>query len=173
MTKNVKRLRGALLKAQFSEALKCCNRIDWSRVYRRVKKSSAAEALAAISMSSEILDYFGKFKDAERRLKPIVAEAEKRLRSLIEHEFEKPKTALECREWKAWVWVLIQQAMVHYRKIEFDRALQLLTLCEEALLHSIRSHPKHPCDGSLARIYYVVGLVFRERFDFTSAKTNF
>lgn len=166
-------LRSELLDTHFERAQEQNNHIDWQEVIRIAKEQSVPEALAAISMSADLLDYFGQFAAAKGRLNPVAAEAERRLRSLVEQRKGRPRSNDDRKVLKCWVWILIQQAMVSYREIQFDRALRLLRICEDAILGAIRAIPGYPCSGTLARINYSIGLVYRERFDFASAKKEF
>jgi tetratricopeptide (TPR) repeat protein len=173
MATDLQELHSAILGAQFDLARECCDRIDWPDVYQTAKEQGLPDSLAAISMSAELLDYVGDFPRAKERLSAVEEEAEQRLRLLVNEGRGRPKSIEDRRVLKHWVWIVIQLAMVSYREIQFDRTLRLITICEDAILGSIRAVPAYPCSGTLARIYYVIGLVYRERFNFALAKQNF
>lgn len=173
MFAGVKELKKALLDVKFEKAMAHIKEIDWPAVTEAAMHEGAVDAITAVSMSCELLDYLGEFEECRDRLEPLALEAEQRIRGLIRGNTPSPKSLEERKIWKAWIWVLLQQGMMSYRELQFDRAWRLFLLCEEAILGFIRSVPDYPCVGTLGRIHYCKGLVSREQFDFESAKKDF
>ncbi|MGD0570907.1 MAG: hypothetical protein ABSA78_21110 [Candidatus Sulfotelmatobacter sp.] len=168
----LEKLIDAVQQGRIKDALLLAEDVDWLSVNQSAKDGEL-RALTAISMSSELLDYVGKLSEARLRLQGIEKIAEEHIRNLVENKIGLPPSMSSRRHLKRWVWVLMQAAIAHYRAMTLDRARMLLDLCEKAVLDFVRTLPDYPCYGTLSRLNYSIGLVYREGFDYQNAKERF
>jgi CRISPR/Cas system-associated endoribonuclease Cas2 len=159
-------------RGQIEEALKQVECIDWAYV-GSLAENGDLQAVTALSMSAELLDYVGKLSEAKLRLHAVEKIAEKLLRSIVEERVPVNTGHLSRQHLKRWVWVLMQAANSHYRTMKLDRASILLDLCEKTISSVVQTIPEYPCYGTLCRLNYLIGLIHREGFDYSSAKERF
>jgi len=165
---------GAFLETEFALARRRSLAIDWLAVSQRARNNNDLEALRALAMYAELCDYFGDFDGASALVSPIAPQIEERLRTLIKSKDRPaPKSIEERRRLKRQVWLLMQEAMVNYRATRFETARRLFEICEDAILSGIQEFPDYPCFSTLSRIHYGLGLIFRERSDYSRAKESF
>jgi len=134
--------------------------IDWERI------ELAGDELARLKicgMAAEIYDYVGDYDSARVQVDEDGRESEKILRNYSPQQ-ENDRILLKQR-----VWILIHWASTFYRTHQYRKARQLLMLCDEAL-HSKIISDNDPCFWTQSRIYYSLGLVQRQVYDYKSAR---
>jgi tetratricopeptide (TPR) repeat protein len=166
----IKALIKAFLDARFEKAQAISKPLKWKAVIARALAESP-EDMTAVSMSVELLDYFGQTPLARKRLEELAPRAESRLREFVDRKGE-PLSPAERSIVKRWVWILLQSASLDYRDMVLDRAEPLCQLCLTAI-NKLRVLPSYACFGTLSRIHYVMGLIHRERFNYPDAKSSF
>ena len=139
--------------------------IEWDRI------RYAGETLTRLkidAMTAEIYDYVGQYDKAREAVETEGVKSERILRkkkvedrSLLKQE---DRSLLKQR-----VWILIHWAMSFYRAHNYKRARQLLLLCNKALSERILTD-SDPCAFTQSRIYYCLGLVQRQVYDYKSAR---
>jgi tetratricopeptide (TPR) repeat protein len=135
-------------------------RIDWDRIE---KSGDELIRLKIYSMSAEIYDYAGEYAQAREA---VEADARKSLLILQEPSAESLKNR---KLLKQRVWILIHWALTFYRAHHYRKAKELLFLCDETLkTHLITEDDK--CAWTQSRIYYCLGLVQRQTYDYKAAR---
>jgi hypothetical protein len=158
------------LDARFEAAQVISRQIKWATVITRAV-NEAPNAMMAVSMSVELLDYVGNTKAGRARLERLTPLAETRLRALVDGE-TKPRSHKERTILKRWVWLALQAAVLEYRAMVLNRAMYLCQLCEAAI-DKLRIAPGYSCHGTRSRIHYTTGLIHRESFNYPEAKRSF
>jgi tetratricopeptide (TPR) repeat protein len=164
---SVAEMKSAFLDADFNNAWKHCANIPWPEVSKRAENGSLDD-LTALSMCAELHDYRGDFSGAAAKLDKVSRSAEERIRSLVDKMKGMPISIRDRQILKRLVWILVQVATVNYRLFQLDRAESLLRLCETAIVDRIRIKHTYSCYSTLAKIYYGIGLIYRERFQKTA-----
>jgi len=138
-------------------------RIDWEKIK---KAGDELTRLKIIGMAAEIYDYAGKYDHAR-----AVVEADGRLtENILRDESQLQSTKDKDRELlKQRVWILIHWGSTFYRAHNYVRARQLFSLCNETLGKWVITEEK-PCSWTQARIYYCLGLVQRQIYDYKQAR---
>jgi tetratricopeptide (TPR) repeat protein len=166
-------LKSALRDAQFREAQRIAEDIDWKHVNHLAIHDNEIEAITAVSMSSELLDYLGKFSESLDRIAKLAEHVIPQLQELQRGGMGGPRTMEERRRLKAQVWVLFHRGMNHYRRQEYDRARQFFTLGIDLCRRWLDRAPDYSCRGTLARLHYGLGLVDREQHAYRQAQDHF
>jgi tetratricopeptide (TPR) repeat protein len=117
-------------------------------------------------MYAEIFDYAGQYQSAREVIEADGRRSESILRNGLP-ESEEERLLLKQR-----VWVVIHWAMTFYRAHHYERARQLFLLCKEALEKRVVTEAD-PSAWTLSRIYYSLGLVQRQVYDYSSAREWF
>ena len=152
--------------------------IDWVRIRNA---GDALTRLKIYAMSAEIYDYFGKYAEAREKIEEDGILSEKDLRAEVEKDGnlsertlpDNPKEKEEERALlKQKVWILIHWSMTFYRGHNYKRARELLLLGNEALNKRIITD-SDPCAFTQSRIYYSLGLIQRQVYDYKSARQWF
>src|ERR1700730_13717293 len=77
------RMRRSFLDARFEAAFDVAQTIDWPVVIARAYAQSPDE-MTAVSMSSELFDYFGDVDGGRQRLVSLTPMAEQRLKTFVD-----------------------------------------------------------------------------------------
>jgi tetratricopeptide (TPR) repeat protein len=136
--------------------------VDWSKI----RDADELTRLKIYGMCAEIYDYAGQYENAREVIEADGRRSETMLRN------GSPKWEDERLLLKQRVWVVIHWASTFYRAHHYGRARQLFLLCKDTLENTVRTD-KDPCSWTLARIYYSLGLVQRQVYDYSSARDWF
>ena len=137
--------------------------IDWPRIE---KAGDELIRLKIYSMSAEIYDYAGEYAKARE-----VIEADARVSETMLQE-NSAESLKDRKLVKQRIWVLIHWALTFYRAHNYRKARQLLLLCDETLKRHIITADNH-CAWTQSRIYYCLGLVQRQTYDYKAARRWF
>jgi len=125
-------------------------------------------------MSADVLDYGGRYEMSKKTLEDVGQQARDRVAKFLKEGNSSLRLQDdEAGERKDEAWTVIQLGMCFYRSGEkyYDESLKCFENAREALLRV--EARGHKCNGSLARVWYCVGLVHRQRGRDTLAREAF
>lgn len=128
---------------------------------------SKLDRLRTACMIADVLDYGGRYGKAKEIIQNHGAEAERRLSTMDPADLTDPiYIKQEC-------WALLMWGMCSYRTAgdEFADALKRFHLARKVL--EILTRNGIPCVGTLSRTWYCIGLVYRQKKDYSEAKASF
>lgn len=136
---------------------------------------SDPELLRYANLASEVLDYGGRYDDAERVIKPFLPDAKRLLETLISKQVAS-LSATDATVHHRSCYVLINGGMSVYRharhdREEFNKAHELFALAEQALTRLETLGYYHR--GALSRVWYCIGLIHRELYKYSDARLAF
>jgi hypothetical protein len=172
-TVNWEDLKEALQSAHFDKAETIVRDIDWAPVIRLAVDADDTEAVTAVSMSAELLDYLGQHDVAAERISELAARVVPALERLQAEQVGAPRTTEDRKRLKSRIWVLFHQGMAHYRRQEYDRARELFAMGEALCLRWLENRAEYSSRGTLARLNYGLGLVDREQYAYRRAQHHF
>ena len=131
--------------------------------WERIRAGDEVTRLKIYAMSAEIYDYAGQYPKAREFIETDGRLSETILRNI---SGEKPE---DRKLLKQRVWILIHWALTFYRAHHYKRARELLLFCDETLKKLVITSPA-PCAWTQSRIYYCLGLVERQDYDYKKAR---
>src|ERR1700676_2073493 len=96
-----RQLKKALCSADFHEAQRIAQGINWDRIKILAVREGDVEATTALSMSAELLDYMGCFDEARERISELADKVIPALRRLQRDALGAPRTMEERRQLKS------------------------------------------------------------------------
>jgi hypothetical protein len=166
-------LEKKLLSADFEGALVIVQ--DEVHVHLRedaVRMTPELESLRMRAMAAEVLDYFGRYVEARAVIEKDGQRCQRVLEDLRDCRVRGPQTDAQRKMLKQRCWVVIHWGYIFYRAGELAGARDRFLLCR-TIAESHLTTAGYPASGTLARIYYCLGLVAREQYDYRSAKEHF
>lgn len=162
-------LKDLLKDANYDEALKCVTAWDLRNIDKDVHDS--LKKLRFICMISDVWDYGGSYDNAERFIRDSGDIAYNRLVEVSSVDYL-PETPEARAYLKQQCWAVLLWGMSFYRQSDYDRALKLFEQ-SKVVLTTIDKTGRPTCIGTLARAWYCVGLVQREKHDYSAARKAF
>lgn len=159
-------LRQLLKEANYDDALRLVHGTDVRTAVSAV--ADPVDRLRLSCMSSDVLDYGGSYDESTRAIEEAGRKADHRL-----SQVEMPADIVDPAYMKQECWALMVWGMALYRRPNqgYTDAMRRFELAKKILLKLQQSHVQ--CTGSLARAWYCVGLVHRQRKDYRLARSAF
>jgi tetratricopeptide (TPR) repeat protein len=135
-----------------------------------LRNSDELYYLKLISISAEVYDYFGCFEDAQR----IVSADGSKILYEFPHWAPAPSDTERILR-RQQVWVVLHYAQTKYRIHSYNEAEEIVHKCMNVIFDKVRDE-KHgfDCFGTLARVNYLLGRIYRQRVgDYEKAKRFF
>jgi len=159
------RLNEFLKEANYDAALALVDSWDLRAIVKA--PSDPLHRLRFVCMISDVLDYGGRYSEAERNIHEVGTNAEQRLFAIRSGNdiIDPPYQKQEC-------WALMMWGMSFYRSFDYKRAGKLFYRAKD-VVQMIHSSRVISCIGTLARAWYCIGLVEREKHEYRAARTAF
>lgn len=138
----------------------------------QIYRANQCAYLKAKSLVSEIFDYFGRYRRAAAILESDGEDILADLRKLLAAggPITDNQHRLLVRE---QVRFSLEYAQIHYRDHNYEEAQDIVEDCEEILTKLVRNAKTFPCYGSLARIQYYFGRIYRQKNRYAEAEECF
>jgi len=131
-----------------------------------------ADALQLRSLAFETYDFFGEYQKASEWIRDVEGTCAETLQDTLKGP--RPLDPAARRLMKQRIWIVSQGAYALYRTGDYRRSSARLQICRTALTQcfgdeTARGFPH----GTASRLYYLIGLVHRQRREYALAKDNF
>ncbi len=169
----LKRLERKLLAADF-EAAVVIVRDEVLPLFAHSPHPSVDELtnLRLRAMAAEVLDYFGGYVEARELIEEVGTQCFEILLAMEAGHQQPPSTEADRRLLKQQVWIVLHHGSTFYRHSRYEDAKRRFILCRDIAATHVTTG-SYQANGTLARAYYLIGLVYRELFDYSAAKYNF
>jgi tetratricopeptide (TPR) repeat protein len=174
------RIQRLLRRGNFDDALDVVLRQERLHELPDALGPHSLDSLRLTCMISDVLDYGGRYDEARDVIASRLKEAEDGLNAFLKEHLEgglSPALSVERANYlKQFAWVLILHGMTIYRhadssQIEYTKARDVFEKSRGVLVALKRVGFHYP--GTLARTWYCIGLVYREMYEYSNARTAF
>ena len=162
-------LRQALESVDLDGGVANLNKSLWQRLIGKTDDSS----LETQWMAAELFDYAGQYVEAQEILSACGPNSRENLADALRARY--PRRCVEGAYWQSYkqhCLVAIQWGFTFYRRHQYDKAKEIWTLCRDFVEKCLNSQDD-PCHGTLSRLYYGIGLIHRQRFEYSEARKMF
>src|SRR5207249_6339238 len=157
-------LHKSLRSADFDNALDTLRSVDLQKL---LQGTDDLLSLKIKCLASEVWDYFGDYAEARKAIGTDGSDSVDAIR-----QASRPRTARDYTLLKQRIWAAIHWGYVSYRAYEYDKAKSIFEQCRNTLREHVATE-SDPCLFTWSRVWYSLGLVHRQSYEYSEAKRAF
>jgi tetratricopeptide (TPR) repeat protein len=163
-------LRQALWSTDLDGGVASLNKSAWRSLIDKLDDPSVETQWIA----AELFDYAGQYPQAKEILSKSGPRSELALAEAL--RTRDPRRSVERingrDSYKLACLVAVQWGFTFYRRNDFSEAKKTWDLCRNFVKGCLKSED-YPCHGTLSRLFYAIGLIHRQRYEYGEARKSF